>query len=71
VSGAVTHYNSSSKGPIEIASMHYAHALNARDRLARELGADDHPRRAELDALNAHIASLEAEQEAEASVHGV
>lgn len=67
---AVTHYQSSSKGPVVIASMHYAHALNARDRLAREFGADDHPRRGELDALNAHIAGLEAEQAAEAQVNG-
>ena len=67
---AVTHYTSSSKGPVEITSMHYALALNARDKLARELGADDHPRRGELDALNAHIATLEAEQEAEAQVNG-
>lgn len=63
-----THYQSSSRGPVEIASMNYNHALNARDKLARELGADDHPRRVELDALNSHIASLEAEQEAEQAV---
>lgn len=66
----VTHYLSASKGLVEIASMHHAHAVNARDKLARELGADDHPRRAELDALNAHIATLEAEQEAEGQVNG-
>jgi hypothetical protein len=31
-----THYNSSSRGPVEIASMRYEHALNARDKLTRE-----------------------------------
>jgi hypothetical protein len=31
-----THYNSSSRGPVEIAAMRYEHALNARDKLMRE-----------------------------------
>lgn len=65
-----THYQSSSRGPVEIASMNYNHALNARDKLARELGADDHPRRGELDALNQHIANLETEQALEGQVNG-
>jgi hypothetical protein len=64
---AATHYNSTSKGPVEIASMHHAHALNARDALARKA---DPARQDELDALNAHIASLEDEQTVEGRVHG-
>lgn len=55
-----THYASSSKGPVPIAEMNYNHALNARDKLAREWGADDHPRRDELDALNARLAEIDA-----------
>lgn len=57
---SATHYTSSSKGPVSIATMNYNHAINARDKLARELGADDHPRRPELDALNARVAEIEA-----------
>lgn len=57
---SATHYNSSSRGPVEIATMRYEHALNARDKLARE--DKDGERRAELEALNAHIASIEAEE---------
>jgi hypothetical protein len=53
-----THYNSASRGPVEIASMRYEHALNARDKLARE--DKDGERTAERDALAAHIASIEA-----------
>lgn len=53
-----THYNSSSRGPVEIASMRYEHALNARDKLARE--DKDGERTAERDALAAHIAAIEA-----------
>jgi len=65
------HYHSASHGSVEIASMNYNHALNARDKLARErhLG-ERHPRQAELDALDAHIASLETEQLLEGQVHG-
>lgn len=63
-----THYQSSSRGPVEIASMHYSHALNARDKLARE---DVHGlRSAELEALNAHIKTLEDEQTVEGQVNG-
>lgn len=63
-----THYESSSRGAVEIASMNYNHAVNARDKLAR---ADTHGLRSgELAALNSHIASLEAEQTAEAQVNG-
>jgi hypothetical protein len=69
--GAATHYRSSSKGPVPIATMNYNHALNARDKLAREQNLGErHPRQDELDALNAHLAVLEAEQEVEAQVNG-
>lgn len=54
----VTHYHSSSRGPVEIASMRYEHALNARDKLTRE--RVDASRDAEIDALNSHIAAIEA-----------
>lgn len=60
-----THYNSSSRGLLEIATMPYPHALNARDKLAREcaripeLGGKIE-RQDELDALNVHIAGIEA-----------
>lgn len=60
---SVTHYTSASRGPVEIASMRYEHALNARDKLARE--DKDGERAAEMSALNTHIAACEAEQEAE------
>lgn len=63
-----THYHSASRGPVEIATMNYHHALNARDKLAREDVRGE--RKAELDALSAHIAALEVEQEAEAQAHG-
>ncbi|RAK51627.1 hypothetical protein [Phenylobacterium soli] len=53
-----THYNSSSRGPVEIASMRYEHALNARDKLMRERSDDS--RDAEIAALNDHIAGIEA-----------
>jgi hypothetical protein len=53
-----THYNSSSRGPVEIASMRYEHALNARDKLTRERADDG--RDGEISALNSHIASIEA-----------
>jgi hypothetical protein len=50
------HYNSSSRGPVPIASMNYNHLLNARDKLAREMKDGD--RQAELDAVSARIAEL-------------
>jgi hypothetical protein len=59
----------SSKGQQKrIVEMPYPYALNARDKLAREDTKGE--RRAELDALNTHIAALEAEQEVEGQVHG-
>lgn len=54
----MTHYHSSSRGPVEIASMNYSHLLNARDKLAR---SEPH-RSAEIEAMSAHLAKLEAEQ---------
>jgi hypothetical protein len=56
-----THYHSASRGPVEIASMRYEHALNARGKLARE--DKDGLRKPELDALAAHIAGIEADFE--------
>lgn len=50
-----THYHSSSRGPVEIASMRYEHALNARDKLTRENGDP-----AVIKALADHVASIEA-----------
>lgn len=52
-----THYNSGSRGPVEIAGMRYEHALNARDKLGRERRDDS--RDAEIEALTKHIASIE------------
>jgi hypothetical protein len=52
---SATHYHSSSKGPVEIASMRYEHALNARDKLIRERGDQ-----ATIDALHAHVTAIEA-----------
>lgn len=51
-----THYNSASRGPVEIAGMNYNHLLNARDKLEREMKDGD--RQAELDAVTARIAEL-------------
>lgn len=59
----VTHYTSASRGPVEIASMNYNHCLNARDRLARD--DEKGERAAELAALNARIAEMDAEIEAQ------
>lgn len=56
----VTHYNSASRGPVEIAQMHYAHLLNAHDRLAASREAD--LRQPEIAAMRAHLDKLEAEQ---------
>lgn len=53
-----THYQSSSKGAVEIATMRYEHALNARDKLVRE--RRDGARDAEIEALTKHIAEIEA-----------
>jgi hypothetical protein len=55
-----THYHSSSRGPVEIATMHHSHAVNALAKLERE--DPDGERSAERDALRAHIDRLEAEQ---------
>lgn len=53
-----THYNSGSRGPVEIASMNYNHLLNARDKLARE--QTDGDRQSEVDAMTARLAEIDA-----------
>lgn len=53
--GAPTHYPSSSRGPVEIASMRYEHAQNAHAKLTREKGDPD-----VIKALADHVASIEA-----------
>lgn len=60
-----THYNGS-KGPRLIADMLYPHALNARDKLVRERADDS--RDAEIQALDAHIAAIDAMAEEEAEL---
>ena len=52
---APTHYESASKGRIEIASMQFDHAQRTHAKLVRE-EADP----ALIDALAAHIAAIEA-----------
>lgn len=52
---AVTHYPSASRGPVEIASMRYEHALNAHAKLTREAGDPD-----VIAALAEHLAAIEA-----------
>ena len=52
---AATHYHSASKGPVEIATMRYEHAVNARDKLIRERGDQ-----AVIDALHKHVTAIEA-----------
>lgn len=61
----MTHYHSSRKGPIPIATMNYNHLTNARDVLVRK--ADD-KRQPELDALNARLAEIDAMAEEEAEL---
>lgn len=56
---SATHYNSSSKGPVEIASMNLRHAENALGSLQRN--RQDDSRDAEIEALSAHIAKLHEE----------
>jgi hypothetical protein len=51
----VTHYPSSSRGLVPIASMHFNHALKSRDKLIRENGD---PKL--IEALSEHIAGIEA-----------
>ena len=55
-----THYNSASRGPIEIASMPFRHLQNAYDALCiREPHRD-----AEIAAMRARLAELQAEYDA-------
>lgn len=62
-----THYNGS-RGPMLIADMPYPYMLNARDKLVRE--QKDGERQAEIDAMTARLAEIDAmvEPEAEAAV---
>lgn len=54
-----THYQSSSRGPVEIGTMRYEHLLNAHDKLLRE-----EPHRAdEITAMRTRLDAIEAEQE--------
>lgn len=59
-----THYNSDSRGPVEIASMRYEHAKNAHAKLTRE--RQDDGRDPEIAALAKHIAEIEATFEEDA-----
>ncbi|MGA0604918.1 hypothetical protein ACO2Q0_02875 [Phenylobacterium sp. VNQ135] len=54
-----THYNSSSKGPVEISSMNLRHATNALFALQRN--RQDDSRDAEIEALQAHVTKLSEE----------
>ncbi len=59
------HYHGS-KGPVPIANMLYPHLRNARDKLVRE--QTDGERQAEIDAMNARLAELDALAEEEAEL---
>jgi hypothetical protein len=50
-----THYDSASKGRVEIASMQFDHAQRTHAKLTREGGDPD-----VIDALAAHIAAIES-----------
>jgi len=52
-----THYHGS-RGPVEIATMPYPYLLNARDKLRRD--QQDGERQAEIDAMSARLAEIEA-----------
>lgn len=54
-----THYQSASRGPVEIAGMAYHHARNAHDKLLR----DAPERQDEIRALASHLARLDSEGE--------
>lgn len=57
-----THYQSSSKGLIEIATMQYRHLLNSHNVLVRDQIAGE--RQDEIDAMRARLDVLEAEFDA-------
>lgn len=50
-----THYHSTSRGAVEIASMRYEHAKNAHAKLTRERGDPD-----VIEALARRVAEVEA-----------
>lgn len=62
-----THYIGS-KGPVEITAMAYHHLVSAHAKLVRERLDDS--RDAEIQAMAAHIAVLDAEYEAEQATAG-
>jgi hypothetical protein len=59
-----THYTRSNGAQVEIASMIYHHLVSAHAKLVRERVDDS--RDAEIEAMAARIAELDAEHEAEA-----
>lgn len=61
---SVTHYTNSKGLPVLIESMFYPHLLNARDKLVREQKEGD--RQAEIDAMTARLAEIDAMAEEEA-----
>ena len=62
-----THYHGS-KGPVEIAAMHYSHLASAHAKLVRERLDDS--RDAEIAAMAADIARRDTEYEAEQAASG-
>lgn len=58
----ITHYTSSSRGEVEIASMHYGHLANTVAKLQREQVDGEH--QPTIDAMQARMAALDAEREA-------
>lgn len=58
----ITHYESSSRGKVEIAAMPLSFAKNSLNKLLRT----EPERKAEIDALQAHVDKLAAESEAKA-----
>lgn len=59
---SVTHYQGS-RGPVEIATMPFTYAQNARDKLVREQIGDE--RQEEIDALGAHLKAMDDARKAE------
>lgn len=59
------HYTNSKGVPVEIAGMFYPHLMNAHAKLVRE--RVDESRDAEIAAMAARLAEMDAELEAEAN----
>lgn len=62
----VTHYQGS-RGPVEIATMPFTYAQNARDKLVRECPQSRKP---EIDALGEHLKAMDAARKAEEAAKG-